>query len=131
VPDPQGTWPDTVAHETETGPHRADPVFSRMKPQSQAGQMLHHLATGILQFDGCSPKNHKVVAITGVMVQAQMAGDQVVELVQIPVGQPLAGQIANRQAATPGEGGEQVVTRVIDSDGILGIGSIDEGLLIE
>src|SRR5579862_5576686 len=53
----------------------------------------------------------EIVAVTDVTADPQVGGDEVIQPVEIPVGEPLTGQVADWQPALPLKGRKEIVVR--------------------
>ena len=70
----------------------------------------------------------EVVHVAHVPLGPQHLLAEVVEAIEVEVGEELAGEVANGQAAPPLEGGEEVVAGEMEVDGLLGVGAVDDAV---
>ena len=71
-------------------------------------------------------EQREVVHVPHVPLRAQHFLAEVVEAIEIEVGEELAGEVADGQAAPPFEGGEQVVAGEVEVDGLLRVRAVDD-----
>jgi hypothetical protein len=102
-----------------------DPGFVRVQLKPSAFQELPNAVAPLGKHRRVVVKQRKVVDITQIG-RAQHFGDEMIEAIEVEVGEKLAGQVADRQAAPPLVGREQVVAVIVKLDRLLGIRAVDD-----
>ena len=87
--------------------------FSRVKAQPPALEIFGDALPPHLELFPLVVKQREVVHVAHIPLGPQHFLAEVVQAVQIQIGEELAGQVADRQAAPALEGGEQMVARVV------------------
>lgn len=103
-----------------------DPGFARMQTQAAAFQKPGNPVPPDIEATGVVMEQGKIIHVPQVPVSSQHLLAEMIQAVQIDVGEELAGQVADRQATTPAIRGEQIVSGVIAVDRLLGIGPVDD-----
>ena len=70
----------------------------------------------------------EVVHVAQVSFRPQHFLAEVVQAVQIEIGEELARQVADREPSSSLEGSEEIVARVVEVNRLLGIGSVDDAI---
>lgn len=84
--------------------------------------------TPLLQHVGVVVKEREVVDVAEITLRAQHFLDEVVEGVEVDVGEELAGQVADGKAATSLVRREEVVAREIEQHRLLRVRCVDDGV---
>jgi len=70
-----------------------------MHSQMQRTELLLHSPTLVFQHTWVIAEEQKIVQVTNVTFDSQFMLDELIQRIQIDIGQKLAGQISNRQTA--------------------------------
>lgn len=101
--------PDPEANEACAGTHRCDgkPLF--VNPQPKLFEIVSNRVNRFGKLTAVVGEQDEVIAIPHVGPDAKMAGDEVILTRQIPIGEPLAGQVSDGQSSSASMRLEQVV----------------------
>ena len=99
-----------------------------MKPQPPALQKHGDATPPRFELPGVIVKQGEVVHVAHVTLGPQYFLAEMVQAVEVQVGKELAGQIADRQAAPSFQGGKQIIARIVEKDGFLRVGRVDDAV---
>ena len=105
-----------------------DDRLTRVKAQPPAFEILGDALSPRLKLLPAVVKQRKVIHVAQVPLRPQYFLAEVVQAVQIQIGEELAGQVANWQAAPTFERGEQIVAGIVKIHRLLRIGTIDDAV---
>ena len=97
-----------------------------MEPQPAAFEKAHYSLPPFPKLCGIVVKQREVVHIAQIAFRPQDLLAEMVEAVEIEIGEKLAGQVADRQSAPSLEGRKQVVTRIMQTHRLLRVGGIHD-----
>ena len=103
-----------------------DHGLARMQAQAAAFQEPGDAEPPALEAFGVVVEEREVVHVAQVALRSQHLLAEVVQAVEMDVGEELAGQVADGQAAPALERGEQVVAGVVERHRLLGVGAVDD-----
>ena len=104
---------------------RQDHGFARVKLQSSTHEITLDPQSPLGQYSGVIIEQREVVDVAQVR-RPQHLGHKVIETIEIKVGEELAGQVTDRQAAAALEWHKEVVAVEIEVDRLLRVGGIDD-----
>ena len=103
-----------------------DHGLARMEAQAAAFEEPGDAEPPVLEAFGVVMEECEVVHVAQVALRSQDLLAEVVQAVEVDVGEELAGQVADGQAAPALERGEQVVAGVVEGHRLLGVGAVDD-----
>ena len=101
-------------------------ALGRVKPQPQANQKVPDLFSHVGQVLLVVGEHQKVIDVADVALDPQPVLDEVIERVEVDVGEELAGLVADGDASPPFAGREQVVAGEIVQDFFLRVAVVDD-----
>ena len=75
--------------------------FYRVKPQTQCSQILLNSQLGPLQMFGVICEQGAIIDITKIGTNPRKRSNRMIEIIEMKIGQILAGEVADRQASRP------------------------------
>ena len=126
LPQEAMVGPDAIADECQALPTRPDLDLAGMEPQTQPRYKVPQRCGRFPQRVAVVVKDDEVVAVAHVPAQPEPTGDEVVQRRQIPVSEPLAGQVADGQPAPTPVRGEQVIARKVLGNRLLVVGVVHD-----
>lgn len=84
-----------------------------MQPQAQAGEVRGHGLFDVPESVFVVAENDEIVTVADIGTAAQCLFDEVIEAVEIDIGEELAGEVADGKALATGRGREQIIAREI------------------
>ena len=100
--------------------------LARMQREPAPGEVHADAPAPLRQHRGAVMEQGEVVHVAQVPQRAQDFLHEVVQAVEVDVGEELAGQVADGQPPAALEGGEQVVAGVVEMHRLLGVGAVDD-----
>ena len=116
---------DPVAEEADALVAREDDALVPVDPEPERSRNSLDLGPDLVEPPLVVGEDQEVIDVTDV-AQPEPVGDEVVERVEVDVGEELAGLVAQRQAPAPLGGREQVVAGEPHQHRVLGIAVVDD-----
>jgi hypothetical protein len=80
-----------------------------MQPHANLAKALPYFHCRVFQNFSVVMQKHKIVTVSQISANAETTCDEMVQVVQHPVGKPLAGQVSDGQSLRPFNRGEKVI----------------------
>lgn len=97
-----------------------------MEPEPPAGKVLPDAVPPRAKLLGVVVEHREVVDVAQIAPRPQDFLAEMIQPVEVHVGEELAGEIPDRQAAAPFEGRQQGVAGKEQQDGLLGVRPVDD-----
>ena len=117
---------DPVAEEPDAVLDREDHALLRVKPQPQANQKVPDPFPHVGQVPLVVGEHQEIIDVADVALDPQPVLDEVIERVEVDVGEELAGLVADGDAPPPFAGREQVVAGKPVQDLFLRVAVVDD-----
>ena len=126
-----GTDADQVGQDAEADETCADLGFKEltfdwMDFQPQTGQVLFDGDSGCGQEGWVIGEQGEIIDIAEILLGWELFGDEVIEAVEVDIGEKLAGEVADGQSLAAATGGEGRIAGEIVEDGVLGIAVVND-----
>ena len=99
-----------------------------MQAKPAAFQIAGNALLPLLQLVGAVVEQGEVVHVAQIALGAQHLLAEVVQSIQVQIGEELAGEVADRQPAAAFERREQIVAGIVDQHGLLPIAAVDDAV---